>query len=170
MKTKEGKKLIDIFRVLADQLATNKEIKSVTRFSRSEVRKLLILAEKHELVSAYSMTDIGKPRGRPRDAKEKTWTGRYPNVYSLTWKSRFLMRLDSKLVDDWKSVEKTQYELEGPNMLDSFNNLRHAIKTHPVLNKFERPYYFDGILQRTLLNPFLFKEFSDEGEFNHICN
>jgi hypothetical protein len=81
------------------------------------------------------------------------------------------MRFDPELAEKWKAIEQAHYRIEEPNILYSYNNLKYAIKNHPVLSMFEKPYYFDGELQRTLLNPLLFEtslsdrrfdEFSDE--------
>jgi hypothetical protein len=79
------------------------------------------------------------------------------------------MRFHPKLIDEWKIVEETYDKLGGLGMLNSFNNLRYAIQKHPVLSKYKSPYYFDGILQRKPLNPFLFQEYPDNVEFDSIC-
>jgi len=162
--------LIEIFRVLADNIATIEEIRSKKGFSRSEIRKLLILSEGNDLVSAYPIGDISRPRGRPLTAKKQTETGRRPLVYALTYKSRLLMRFDPELAEKWKAIEQAHYKIEEPNILDSYNNLKYAIKNHPVLSKFEKPHYFDGELQRTLLNPLLFETSLNDEQFDELSD
>lgn len=180
MNTKQGNKLITIFRILANKIATIQEIipdtkhidsrNNVHYFSRSEVRKLLILAEEHGLVYSFSLSDISRPRGRPPTIRKKRDTGRRPKVYTLTYKSRFLMRFDPELSKEWKAIEQAYYKIERPNTFDSYINLKYAIKNHPVLSKFEKPYYFDGELQRTLLNPLLFETSLSDNQFNELSD
>jgi hypothetical protein len=169
-RTVQGRKMIEIFRILSDNLATLKEIKSQTTFSKSEIRNLLILAEKNELISSYLLEDVRKSRGRPITLKDAEETGRRPRYYGLTYKSRLQMRTDPELAEKWKTVEKIQFKIEKPNILDSFNNLRYAIGKHPILSKLKRPWYFDGELQRTLLNPLLFETSLSDKQFDGLSN
>ena len=78
------------------------------------------------------------------------------------------MRFDPELADQWESVMETYTKVHRPNILDSFNNLKYAIKKHPILGKLEKQYYFDGELQRTLLNPFLFERGLTEEQIDDL--
>lgn len=170
MRTKQGKKLIDIFRILARSISTIEEIKLKTGYPRSEIRNLLNLAEEHGHIHKHSRGRIRRPRGKPRTGEFEKDTGRPPWFYRLTGKALFLMRFDPKLADRWKSVMETYTKVHKPDMFDSFNDLKYAIQKHPVLGKLEKPYYFDGELQRTLLNPFLFDRSIDERQVDELCD
>lgn len=175
MRSKQGRKLIDIFRILGKNIANIEDIGIETGLSRSEIRNLLILAEKSDLVLRLAITKMSRSPGTPSDlarflSKSEKNTGRRPLFYVLTPRSLFIMRSDLELSGIWKSVEETYQKVYTPNILDSYNNLKYAIQKHPVLGKFEKPYYFDGELQRTLLNPFLFKRGLDEEQVNKLSD
>jgi predicted 2-oxoglutarate/Fe(II)-dependent dioxygenase YbiX len=80
------------------------------------------------------------------------------------------MRFDPELAEKWKAIEQAHYKIEEPNSLDSFNNLKYAIRNHPILSKLEKPYYFDGELQRTLLNPLLFENSLNDKQFDELSD
>lgn len=168
MRTRQGKKLIDIFRILARSISTIEEIRLKTDYSRSEIRNLLNLAEEHGHVHKHSRGRIRRPRGKPRIGEFEKETGRPPWFYRLTGKALFLMRFDPKLADQWESVMETYTRFHRPNIFDSFNDLKYAIQKHPVLGKLGKPYYFDGELQRTLLNPFLFERGLSQEEIDDL--
>ena len=168
-KTIEGRKIIDISRVLARGISNIEEIKQCLGFSTSEIRKLLRLAEESEWVHSYPTRRIRRSRGKPGKGSFEKETGRPPRYYALEPKGLFYMRFDPALKDDWKAVESEYSEPFGPSSLEDYNNLKYAIQKHPVLSKYKSPYYFDGILQRKPLNPFLFQEYPDNVEFDSIC-
>lgn len=176
MKRKEGKKIVSICRILADGIFTIEEIKESLRksesesYSKSEIHKLLKMAEEHEWVTAYLGLRRIRPRRKPRLGGFEKKTGRPPVWYGLSHKGLFYMRFDPKLADKWKSVEETYDKLHKPNALDSLNNLRYAIQKHPVLGKIGKPYYFDGELQRTVLNPFLFERGHDKKQIDELSD
>lgn len=170
MRRKQGRKLIGIFRILAKSISTIKEIQVELGYSRSEIYKLLSLAEEHEYVYKYSVTRRSGPPGKPKTGRLEKDTGRPPLYHSLTSKGLFLMRFDPELADKWMSVEEKYAGIEKPTVWDSYINLAYAIQKHPDLSTFERPYYFDEELQRTLLNPLLFEDWIDDKQFNILSD
>jgi len=176
MKRKEGKKIINICRILAHGIFTIEEIKKSLEesehefHSKSEIHKLLKMAEEHEWITAYPGLRKIRPKGKPRLGESEKKTGRPPVWYGLSYKGLFYMRFDTKLVDKWKSVEEAYDKIHKPTTLDSFNNLSYAIQKHPVLGKIGRPYYFDGELHRTVLNPFLFERPLSEKQVDELSD
>lgn len=175
MKTKEGRKIIEICRILAEDVANVDEIKSILEsknltFSRSEIYKLLKIAEKYDWISIYSVTKQSRRRGKPGIGELGKKTGRPQNYYALSPKGLFYMRFDPELVDKWENVETTYSRFDGYPLLDCFNNLKYAIQQHPSLSKIKGRPYFNGILQRVPLNPLLFERGLDEKEFDELSD
>jgi DNA-binding PadR family transcriptional regulator len=174
MKSKDGKKIIIICRILARDIASVKEIKSKLEsenliYSRSEIYKLLQKAEKFQWIEAHELPKTRRRRGKPITGKFEKKTGRPNKFYSLTAKGLFYMRFDPELVDDWEKVEEKYSEISHP-LLDSFNNLRYAIEQHSSLSKFKERPDFNGILQRRPLNPLLFDRCLEDEEFDELSD
>lgn len=154
-RTIRGEKIVRICRILAYGITTVRELEQSLGFSRSEIRKLLKLAEEHEWVLSQPTSRTKRSRGKPRKGGFERASGRPSTYYSLAPNGLFYMRFDPELSDKWKDVEQTYGASYEQSIFDSYNNLKYAIRKHPTLSKL-KPWYFDGELQRTLLNPLLF--------------
>jgi len=157
MKTKPGRKLLEIMRLLAKGIMTVRELSSKTGFSKSEVRKLIKMGVQKGYIKK---AQISRSRGRPRATKSSIERfeirGRRPNYFHLTSTGLWIIRFDPEVRERWPDVEKHYEKFVRHSLFDSYANLIYAIWKHPKLSKHQKPYYFmDGELQRTALNPFL---------------
>ena len=174
MKTKDGKKIIEICKILARDIASVKEIKSKLEsnnliYSRSGIHKLLEKAEYFQWIEVHDLPKQTRRRGKPVTGDFEKKTGRPNKFYALTAKGLFYMRFDPELIDNWEKVEEKYSEVGHP-LLDSFNNLRYAIEQHHSLRKFKGRPDFDGILQRKPLNPLLFERGLEDVEFDELSD
>ncbi|MFZ7138011.1 MAG: hypothetical protein ACOWW1_06305 [archaeon] len=174
MKTEKGRKLIEICRILAKKWVSINEIigeleSKNLNFSRSQIYKLLDIAQESQWVLRFPYEKPDIPRGRPTGGIERK-TGRPNYYYKLSSKGLFYMRFDPDLVDNWEKVEEAYSQNERHSMLDSFNSLCYAIQQHSKLNKFKGKPDFDGVLQRRPLNPLLFERGLENEEFEELSD
>ena len=143
MKSKKGRKIIKLLRILTERAFTREELRVRTGFSKSEVRKLLFEATDQNFVAEIGGTKVRKKRGRSvtEPFKEKETT-RPPSHYALTSEAMWLMRFDPEVRDRWQDIEKTYDPTVTFTLFDSYANLLYAIQKHPILREYRKPYYF----------------------------
>ena len=66
MKSKRGRKIIAILRIMTEGIITRKELEERTGFSTSEVRNLLLRIQQQNLVTKIERGKVSRRRGKPR--------------------------------------------------------------------------------------------------------
>lgn len=169
MKKKSGRKLIQILRLLAIDVLTVKEIQEKTKFSTSEIRKLINKEqnEKNPHLEVFTRSgDFQKRPGRKSSVKEvlsktKAKGGGRPEQYiSISGNGKWLMRFDPEVRDVWTKAEKNYLDIPNPTLFDSYLNLKFRLSQSPILKEFRNlttSFVFGGYpLHMQIIKPFLF--------------
>lgn len=157
MRSKRGRKLVSILRLLSEGMMTIKEITRRTRFSRSEVRDLIGKGLKDGYVEICNIERVHRKRGKPVIGEFEKDTGRPPDYYYLTGDGKWLIRLDPEVRDRWDEVKIAYKKIVEHTDFDSYADLVYAIRKHPQLKKYQKPYYFmDEELELTIFSPFIY--------------
>lgn len=157
IRSKSGRKMLEILRILTHGIADRKKLEDKTGFSTSEVRKLLLKAREQNFVVAFEKEGkFSGRRGRPKKREPQKETGRPPSYYALTGEGMWLIRLDPQVRDHWNQVEMAYKNVSEFSDFASYANLIYAIQKHPILRQYRKPYYFmDQELEQVPLNPFI---------------
>lgn len=169
MKSKSGKKIIDIMIVLANGLLNIREIQSellkINPMPRSTVVECLRIAEKKGYIDhCYKSGKFRYLRGNPKRGLKDRRSGRPSYLYWLTSDGLLIIRLVPRIREKWSQVASSEAHVENiVPLFDSVVNIMEALGEDPDLCKNSKPYYFmNGELQRTILNPFVWIHEADE--------
>lgn len=157
MKTKKGKKLIQILRLIIKGSVTVNDIQRKSGFSTSEVKKLLVLGIEREYIKEYKIDKLRRRRGRPIATRKIEDLGRPPKYYYLTGDGKWLMRFDPEVRDCWSNLKETLRLFVKHSEFHSFADFMYEIRKHPQLREFQRSNsLMENMLEQITLRPFVF--------------
>lgn len=163
-KKKSGRKLLRVLRLLCEGIMTKSEITHRTRFSVSEVQKLVNHGLRKEYIKSYTFEGKFRRRpGRRQQYEPADKPGRKPDYFCLSGNGKWLIRFDPEVCDKWEQLGIRQEGIVEHSGFDSYTDFIYAVRKNQTLNRYDEPYYYmDQELERTVLNAFLFPSFLKE--------
>lgn len=160
-KSDNGKRVLKILKILIKGKKTRADIKDETVFSTSEVRRLLLRAQKLDLVEEYKKIVDRRP-GKPVIGNFEKETGRPAVYYGLTRSGLNAIRFDPEIIDHWNEIKKIYGFSNETSFFDSYEDLLNALEDNSILREFDKPSFDVEFLQHEVFDRFVYVSKSKE--------